>query len=260
MKLRSQHRIPAAVGVALQACAAAPVLVALAGCFPPVPLGGLGDAPAAPLPAITITPHIYVVGGGTLTIGADASGAGTPDTRGGVDASTPADTGRAEPAPLRPTPAPADSRLMLRMPPEGGGEPENALATDTSPGLAATLREAEGFETERYEDTGGVEHICYGHRITRETCDVLLAHDMAVAAAAAERVVGEPTWSGLTEPRRMALAELAYMTGGTGLARFDGMLTALHAGDYETAADEIIDSTIKPPTRAVRLAAMMRDG
>ena len=126
--------------------------------------------------------------------------------------------------------------------------------------LAQTLRQAEGLSLTPYPDTGGVPHICYGHRITHATCDELLAQDKADAAAGAERVVGEPTWSVLTERRRYVLAELAYMVGATGLSRFTEMLKALHAGDYASAADEVILSALKPPTRAVRLANLMREG
>ena len=176
------------------------------------------------------------------------------------------------PSEVEPTPAAPGAGVGLGVAPHvnltqtHGTTPATTAgpATEPPPGpadpLAQTLRQAEGLSLTPYPDTGGVPHICYGHRITHATCDGLLAQDKADAAAGAERVVGEPTWSVLTERRRYVLAELAYMVGATGLSRFTEMLKALHAGDYAGAADEVILSTLKPPTRAVRLANLMREG
>ena len=139
-------------------------------------------------------------------------------------------------------------------------------ATEPPPGpaddFAQTLREAEGLSLVPYPDTGGVIHICYGHRLPIDVpgCDALLVEDIDTAVAAAARVVGEPTWSGLTERRRNVLAEMAYMLGARRFRLFDLMLTALRAGDYERAAGEIKASLLRPPTRAARLANAMREG
>ena len=262
MRSQTQLRIAEVLEGAVWVCIGIVLLLLLAGCFPPVPLGALGGGSSAPPPSITVSPHIYLVGqDGTLTV-SPADDDDTTDSDGGVDTSTPADRGGADQAPPRSTPAPADPRLMLRMPPEGGAGPEAALETDSSPDLAATLREAEGFSATVYPDPNGVPHIGYGHRITPAEADALLAADMASARAAAERVVGEPTWGGLSETRRDVLVEMAYLVGETGLAGFARMLDALRAGDFDAAADEIVASRLggQVPTRTARLAATLREG
>ena len=217
--------------------------ISLAGCIPPVPLGDLGGGPSAAPPAITITPHIYV-SGAALTVGA---GADTSGSDGGV-----------EPTPPRSTPASVGDAPRRRMPTVRAA-PEPGLAPD---GLAATLREAEGYSPTVYRDTGGVPHIGYGHRLTPAEADALLAADIAEARAAAERVVGEATWRGLDEARRDVLVEMAYMLGASGLARFRLMLDAVRRGDFDAAADELAASLLydQVPTRTVRLAATLRGG
>ena len=185
-----------------------------------------------------------------------------PDTTGGLPRTPP-------PASPGPAPAPAPTAEPTPAAPGAGVgsgvAPISAPATTEPPPdpagtLADTLRKAEGFSLTPYPDTNGVQHICYGHRITHGTCDALLEQDMVIALGAAKRVVGEPTWSGLTESRREVLVELAYMLGATGLSRFTEMLEAIRAADYARASDEIAMSLLRPPTRAARLAVAMREG
>lgn len=171
--------------------------------------------------------------------------------------------GGAGPGAAPPAEQPPGATTGAREPPAQADDPGPAVAAgpgEAQPDLAQRLRVAEGFSATPYPDPGGVPHIGYGHRLTRAEAEALLARDIADARAAAERVVGAPTWNGLTERRREVLAELAYMAGPTGLARFTKMIEAVRAGDYARAADEINISLLRPPTRAVRLANMMREG
>ena len=186
-----------------------------------------------------------------------AATAGAPDVSPGetqAQTDTDTDTNEAAPAATSPThPRPA--------PPKGSpAAPEAGAGQDAAEPLTSRLREAEGLSLTPYEDIGGVEHICYGHRVTVETCDRLLDADIERHLSAAERVLGASQWAALSAPRQRVLAELAFMHGEAGLARFGEMLDALRAHDYERAADEMLDSVTaqRLPRRMWDLAEAMR--
>lgn len=56
------------------------------------------------------------------------------------------------------------------------------------------------------------------------------------------------------------LTNMAFQMGTRGLLQFKGTLRALEAEDYETAADEMLDSrwAVQTPSRANKLAAIIR--
>jgi lysozyme len=64
----------------------------------------------------------------------------------------------------------------------------------------------------------------------------------------------------LSDVRRMVLISMCFNLGVVGLLNFKKMLAALASGDYETAANEIVDSKAHNQTgeRYDRLADMMR--
>ena len=135
--------------------------------------------------------------------------------------------------------------------------PDDSVGVDLD-ALKDTLRVAEGLELEAYPDTEGTRHIGYGRQLTPAKAEAWLHEDALEAIAAARRVVGEPTWSALTEPRRRALAECAFANGATGLARYADLLGALRAHDYAAAA--LTDSVWaqEAPQRVARLAELIR--
>jgi lysozyme len=61
---------------------------------------------------------------------------------------------------------------------------------------------------------------------------------------------------------RRALGNLTFQVGIGGLLKFKRMLAAIQAGDYNTAADEALDSewAKQTPERAARVAALIRSG
>ena len=162
--------------------------------------------------------------------------------------------------------APVDQAVTEPPPPPTEAEAE------PGPDLAQRIRDAEGFCYVPCRGPKGGLHLGYGRRITTGEAMVLpgpitiaraeelLSRDLADARSAAERVVGEPVWSGLTRPRREVLIELAYMVGEDGLRKFERMLGALHAGDWRQASIEVIVSALRPPARVARLSTMMREG
>jgi lysozyme len=66
----------------------------------------------------------------------------------------------------------------------------------------------------------------------------------------------------LTLPRCETLVEMIFWHGFRGFLGFKKMIAALLAGDYEWAADEMMDSDSgrKYKTRMYELSVMMRDG
>ena len=243
---------------------------------PIVVVGALALAGCIPIPGSTVTVNACV---GCINSQASTRSAPAPvapearpsellaDLAPALPATTTPEASPSEAAPtpahLDPAPAPATEPAPAAS---GAGTDEDVAPVadepppDPADTFAARLREVEGLSLVPYPDTGGIYHICYGHRVTVADCDGLLVEDMTVAAEAAERVVGQPTWNGLTERRRWVLIEMSYMLGEGRLRKFEKMLTALRAGDYRAASIEITASLLRPPTRAASLAVAMLEG
>jgi lysozyme len=127
------------------------------------------------------------------------------------------------------------------------------------------LREEEGLELKPYEDTEGVFTIGYGRNlrdkgISKEEAKVLLANDIAESVTIARSLF--PEWAGHSSARQVVLAAMVFQMGRAGVAAFQEMRKALMSGNYEVAADEMLDSkwARQTPARANRMADIMRAG
>lgn len=80
--------------------------------------------------------------------------------------------------------------------------------------------------------------------------------------ARARRAVGPELWRRLDAPRRTVLTEMGEALGEDGLRRFTRLRAALHRGDPETAAAELLDSrwARQAPVEVGRLALRMCAG
>ena len=158
----------------------------------------------------------------------------------------------------RDAPAPVPASTPAMQPAEAPSAATESTIPEAQDAITARVRAAEGFSPTPYEDTGGVPHIGYGHQLplTEAEANALLAADLAEARASAERVVGAETWATLDPARQDALTEAAFVLGATGLSHFEGMLSAIRSGDFETAAAELLDSrwAEQAPARVQRLA------
>lgn len=103
-----------------------------------------------------------------------------------------------------------------------------------------------------------VADILAGKALTEEQCDYLLDNDV-------DRVVGQldkslPWWRSRSDFTRVAMASMAFQMGINGLLKFKRMLAALHAGDYETARREGLDSewAKQTPERAKRVTDLFK--
>lgn len=131
--------------------------------------------------------------------------------------------------------------------------------------LKATIKKAEGYRDKLYLDTVGVQTIGYGRAIGRvgisqDEAELMFANDIGRAIGGLDITL--PWWRELDEVRQSALVEMVFQLGANGFMDFRKMRTALFYRDYETAADEILNSRwhVQTPKRCERIAKMIRTG
>ena len=128
------------------------------------------------------------------------------------------------------------------------------------------LKVDEGLRLQPYRCTAGALTIGYGRNldavgITQEEADIMLRADVEIAEKGAQALVGT-AWDNLSTARQAVLINMTFNLGRTRLAAFKNFLAALRASDYQTAADEMLDSrwATQVGDRAQRLARQMRHG
>lgn len=128
----------------------------------------------------------------------------------------------------------------------------------------ASLRTHEGLRHHPYKCTAGKSTIAYGRNLddkglTTEEAEFLLDNDVAECI---KDLATFSYWNNLTERRQAALIDLRYCLGPNRYRQFVKMEAALNAGDYEEAADQILDSRFAQQTgrRASDLALMIQEG
>lgn len=130
--------------------------------------------------------------------------------------------------------------------------------------LKKHLEWAEGRRKFPYEDIVGKLSIAVGRNLDDrglrdDEIDLMLKNDMHEAASEAMKL---PYFCKLNDARQLVIVDMIF---NMGLPRFLGFVNtnaALEAGDFETAANEMIDSKWYRQTgrRAQVLAALMRSG
>ena len=127
------------------------------------------------------------------------------------------------------------------------------------------VKRHEGLRLKPYKDTVGKLTIGYGRNledvgITLEEAELMLEHDLDRALKDAREVIAG--FDELDEVRQAVLVDMAFNLGRAGLAGFRNMRAALALGDFERAADEMLDSlwARQVGRRAQELADMMRSG
>lgn len=169
-----------------------------------------------------------------------------------------------------------------------------AAQTATAEGGEVTATETkimqhEGFRGKPYKDSVGVKTVGYGRNLkahpiteeewaaiggkrdlskkplTKQEATVLFKNDMARANQAVDKLVPGVEMS---DARRGVLTNMAFNLGETRLRGFEKMLAAVRAGDWDTAAREMLYNSPKEKTkwhrqvgkRARELAAILRKG
>ena len=131
--------------------------------------------------------------------------------------------------------------------------------------LKAELERDEGLRLKPYQDTVGKLTIGVGRNlddvgISKAEADFLLRADIERAEFDARLLVS--CFEQLTDARQRVLVNMAFNLGRPRLGKFRKFLAAVAAGDWHTAAREMLDSAWAEQVgdRATRLARMMREG
>ena len=131
------------------------------------------------------------------------------------------------------------------------------------------IKKHEGFVNKIYLDSLGKATIGYGHLITpndnfeegveysKELLDKLFNRDFLIAKRDADELLQDIS---IVENAHGIIIEMVFQLGKTGVSKFKKMFTALSVGDYNEAANQMLDSQWRKqtPKRCEELAEQMR--
>lgn len=128
--------------------------------------------------------------------------------------------------------------------------------------LRSELVRDEGIRLFPYLDTAGKITIGIGRNlsdvgVSSAEVQAMWLADVDRATAGLDRAL--PWWRSLSEDRQRVLVNMAFNLGVPCLLRFELMLAAAKAGQYQVAASEMLDSawSRQVGSRATRLAKIM---
>ena len=128
-----------------------------------------------------------------------------------------------------------------------------------------TLVEDEGLRLKPYSCTEGKITIGIGRNlddrgITEAEAYYLCDNDLKEAIPAASDLILD--FDNLSDNRKIALVSMVFQMGAHGASKFKNMILAIDVGDFDQAANEMLDSrwAKQTPERANKLSNMMRKG
>jgi lysozyme len=114
-----------------------------------------------------------------------------------------------------------------------------------------------------YKDSEGRLTIGYGHLVENglaaEVANMQFQVDIADAVQAARQLFS--CYDSLSRTRQLVLISMAYNLGHDGLSKWPHFISAVQIGQYDEAADQLLDSKAareQAPARYQQLASMMR--
>ena len=130
--------------------------------------------------------------------------------------------------------------------------------------VAKLIKKHEGYRNYIYLDTVGVPTGGYGHaflpnsKLPIDIWEQIFNYDLANAVADFYSL----KIFGLNHARKAVVVSMIYQLGLGNLLKFKRFLTNLRSGEWDKAAEEMIDSRwyTQTPNRVDELAQMMRDG
>ena len=155
--------------------------------------------------------------------------------------------------------------LSVSLPPQSqeSSSNQNLIAKTTK-----QLRRHEGFVSHAYKDSLGYLTIGYGRLIdkeknggiTKDEAEYLLANDVNGVYESLTHYL--PFFKNLDEPRQAVLLNMAFQMGVHGVRQFKNTLRLIEAGNYDGAADNMLESlwAQQTPNRAQEMAQQMRTG
>lgn len=127
------------------------------------------------------------------------------------------------------------------------------------------LKRDEGLRLNPYKDSVGKVTIGYGRNlddvgISQYEAEILLQHDLINASLALKTAL--PWTDGLDDVRRGVLLNMSFNMGIHSLLEFKNTLALIQSGDFDKAADAMLESKWAEQTgaRAQRLSVQMRSG
>ena len=132
--------------------------------------------------------------------------------------------------------------------------------------LMRQVMEHEGYEKTVYKCPAGYNTVGYGLNLDAGVSIGLAKHilkyQLNVAGEELAEVVGSWCFSDECDVRWFVLTEMVFNLGITRFKKFKKTIAAYEAGDYDTAADEMLDSKWAKQVgqRAQTLARQMRTG
>ena len=128
--------------------------------------------------------------------------------------------------------------------------------------LEQMLERHEGCRPTPYIDSVGVQTIGIGHNLQRplsRAAILQIFHD-DLTETINDCTHAFPWFCDLTEPRQHAIIDMCFNLGLSRLRGFVKFLAAMEMGNYETAANEMLDSLWAKQVkgRALELANMIR--
>jgi len=135
--------------------------------------------------------------------------------------------------------------------------------------LKERIKEHEGYVSTVYKDSLGFATIGYGHLIvdgdpyeegqdySKVILDEQFEKDFDIALSGAEKILGV---SDMNFKAKCVIIEMVFQLGIGGVSKFKKALKAVDEEDWDTAADEMLDSkwSKQTPERAAELSSTMR--
>ena len=128
--------------------------------------------------------------------------------------------------------------------------------------LDEMIQRHEGIRDVPYIDSLGVQTIGIGHNLHKPLSHAAIMQIFQddLNDAINDCMHAFPWFHDLTEPRKHVLVDMCFNLGLSGLQKFVKFLAAMAIGDYETAANELLNSlwARQVKGRALELANLMR--
>lgn len=135
--------------------------------------------------------------------------------------------------------------------------------------LKERIKEHEGYVSTVYKDSLGFATIGYGHLIvdgdpyeegqdySKVILDEQFEEDFNIALSGAEKILGV---SDMNFKAKCVIIEMVFQLGIGGVSKFKKALKAVDEKDWDTAADEMLNSkwSKQTPERAAELSSTMR--
>ena len=129
--------------------------------------------------------------------------------------------------------------------------------------LLESIKKHEGFVEHVYDDSLGIPTIGYGFAIKdlvleEDLCDEILLRKLRILGRSVMSKF--PFFDSLPSDCKTVLMEMCYQLGVTGVSKFKKALKAMEDGDWEKAADEMLDSkwAKQTPNRAKEMSDIIR--